>query len=152
MRLIAIDPVKNKVAWAGFDTDDKELLYVAAGTVETMCEHARRFYGGGIEVLIECPQVYQQRYLKGDPNDLIQVAITVGRLREAFGAGEFVLPHIWKGNASKPIMHGRILRALSREENAAFVRGQIAAAHRGDVLDAIGIGLWRLGRLKRAAP
>ena len=66
-------------------------------------------------VVIEKPQVYPSRFSKGNPNDLITLAIQVGRYVERFEAQgakvSLTLPHEWKGTIPKDIHHRRILGA-----------------------------------------
>lgn len=92
-------------------------------------------------VVIERPTIYPRSPVP--PNDIIELAITAGRIAERLG-GEtvWVLPRRWKGTIPKAIMGERILKALTPEEFA-----RIPAKARHDVIDAIGLGLWYLKRL-----
>ena len=71
----------------------------------------------------------------------------IGTLQEvgyAFGPwDEKYLPGQWKGNVPKKPHHKRILRVLDDEE-----LGNMADSNH-DTLDAVGIGLFALGRTKR---
>lgn len=94
-------------------------------------------------VIIENPQVY--RGGKVDPNDLLVLARDVGRVEQmAIDAGlrvELVHPRTWKGNVPKTVHQRRILAALDANERA-MVEGK-----KHDVVDAVGLGLWKVGRL-----
>jgi hypothetical protein len=83
--------------------------------------------------VIEKPQVYQGRLQKGDPNDLIDLAVLVGALVCHINATKFLLPRPqeWKGQVPKEIHHRRIRKAvpgLGRQSK--------------DALDAVGLGLY----------
>lgn len=98
-------------------------------------------------VIVELPQVYQAR--RTDPSDLIQLAVLVGRVmevaRETGAPVALVLPAEWKGQAPKQIVCARAEEALTEEERGRVdpCRGTL----RHNVLDAVGMGLARLGRL-----
>lgn len=95
------------------------------------------------DVLIEVPEY--QRGRRVNPNDLITLALRVGRIQgrvlAAGGTVELVTPSSWKGNVPKRIHNARTLARLTPEERVI-----VPANARHDVIDAIGIGLWRLGR------
>ena len=106
------------------------------------------------EVYIECPQIYPAG--KGDPNDLIKLAIRVGHcLAEAErSAGclrtTLVYPRQWKGQTPKPVNHRRIRATLSASEIACLDRSLVDVTNslQHNVLDAVGIGLYAVGRLR----
>jgi hypothetical protein len=101
------------------------------------------------EVVTECPQIYTAGKGKGNPNLLIPLA-QIGAVfaSQCIGANWIeVLPHGWKGGLDPDAMIERIKRRLSREETArveSFKRGGLDH----NIWDAIGIGLWRTGRLE----
>jgi hypothetical protein len=98
------------------------------------------------QVVIECPQVYMGAKNKGDPNDLIDVAVTVGALIAVYGAFSWdlhiVKPATWKGQTPKAVTKNRLQKQLSTAE------GEIAMWSNHNVVDAIGIGCWKLGRYR----
>lgn len=98
-----------------------------------------------LEVLyIERPQVYPRS--KTNPNDLITLAIQVGRIIERVGLPtQTVLPREWKGQVPKGVMCRRITQALTPQERALLPGLPPSKLH--NVLDAVGIGLWKKGRL-----
>jgi len=95
---------------------------------------------------IELPQVYVTSRAKGDPNDLINLAVLVGALAQTFREPQLFKPFEWKRNTPKPVMEGRILKRLSASEKTRIVLPIKSLAH--NVIDAIGIGLHALGRLR----
>jgi len=147
-RLIAFDPGAHTAAWATFDGG----LLMRCGIEQEPLGRAlgQRFASIAARVVIELPQVYQQRAWRGDPNDLIAVAVTVGRIMQTFegtaGETSVVLPHTWKGNVPKAIMGERILGRLDHEERSVLERLKLPATIKHNVIDAIGLGLWALAR------
>ena len=106
---------------------------------------------GPIDLLVvEVPQVYDQQKQSGRQEDLIQLALVAGAVLR--GARPCVRKAIdvkaarWKGQVDKPIMIKRVMSKLSFEEHAAVVLPSAKGLHH-NVWDAIGIGLWRLGRI-----
>lgn len=105
--------------------------------------------------MIEKPQIYRATKSQGDPNDLITLAVMVGQYWErASSRGAIscllVLPSEWKGQVPKQIHEKRILGALSGQELSRVPgRSELAASKRHNVIDAVGLGLWKLGRLER---
>lgn len=104
-------------------------------------------------LVIEQPEIYNDRSVwKGDPNDLIKVALQVGRwIERATLAGATVkttLPKTWKGQTPKAIHNARALGKLSVLEANRVPR--MADSKRHNMIDAIALGLWTLGRLPRS--
>lgn len=101
-----------------------------------------------LSVVIEKPQVYRARESKGDPNNLITLAIQVGRYVERFevlGAKVTLhLPNEWKGQLPKGVMSGRTLKGLSLAEQAVVNHclQPIAPSKRHNVMDAVALGVW----------
>ncbi len=102
-----------------------------------------------LSVVIECPQIYPGVKSKGNPNDLIKLAFEAGRIIGLFNPVELrvIKPRDWKGTIKKEAMLKRILSKLTEEELAIVKAANIPKAVEHNVLDAIGIGLWHLGRL-----
>jgi hypothetical protein len=102
------------------------------------------------KVVIEKPVIYRPRLMKGDPNDLIVLALLAGRYQERAlndkATVELVTPHEWKGSVSKEISNRRVLKKLKSEELAVLNAVKCAESARHNVIDAIGIALWKLGR------
>ena len=136
---LAVDPGASS-GWAIFDGR----LLVRAGCARPCVRFTDPF-----DVLaIEIPQCYP-----GDPTpvqDLIALAIVAGRWIGMHDSAKLVryYPREWKGQLPKKVGNDRTLGELTEAEIAtiAFPRD---AKGRTDVLDAIGIGLVTVGRLRR---
>ncbi len=98
------------------------------------------------KMIIEQPEIYNHSSRKGDPNDLMPLAILGGVLWERMSPNQiiFVKPKLWKGQVPKDVMTKRTHAELSqREQNIAidsFRDLPKAAVHDG--YDSIGIGRW----------
>lgn len=105
-------------------------------------------YFDGSPLLCEFPRIYPgSGQQKGDLNDLLNVAAVVG-LCEGLNGDERcarVFPSQWKGQVPKKIMTARILSKLSDVERSRIIR---VGAKDHNTIDAVGIGLWHLGRLR----
>jgi hypothetical protein len=103
------------------------------------------------EAVCELPQVYRAAQSKGDPNDLIKVAVGVGRWQERAESRNIpwktYLPNEWKGQAPKDVHHNRAMRQLSEEESRRIP--DMAVSLRHNMMDAVALGLFHLGRLRR---
>jgi hypothetical protein len=95
----------------------------------------------------EIPVVYPgAKGLRTDPNDLIALAYAAGRFYERQGLPTtLVKPAEWKAQVPKGITKERIIAELDSAEISRVYRG----GEMHNVYDAIGIGLFALGRLKR---
>lgn len=97
-------------------------------------------------VLIEKPVVRDPRHSKGDPNDLITLAIQVGTYKqyfEAMGARvALVTPEGWKGQLPKGATEERARRSLSVTEARVVHEAlkQVASSKQHNVWDAIYLG------------
>lgn len=143
-RLISIDPGKDYFAWATFMHG--KLAHCSRGGLELLA--GLQPHGQVARVLVELPQVYQQRHWKGDPNDLIQVATTVGRIMQLCPGAEQVLPRTWKGTVPKKVMTERIYSKLTTAERSVVDNCRVHKSKLHDVLDAVGLGLWACKRLR----
>lgn len=116
------------------------------------------------EIVIERPQVYERSRSKGDPNDLIALALVagavVGAVREyqAMSMCRIVgytpcrvieyRPADWKGQVPKDVMVRRIKRSLAKTElERVELPKAKSLAH--NVWDAVGIGLHHLRKYRR---
>ncbi|KKL26854.1 hypothetical protein LCGC14_2391090, partial [marine sediment metagenome] len=70
----------------------------------------------GAELVVEKPQVYRQNLLRGDPNDLIDVAIMGSAIAAHFSNVVWYLPREWKGQMPKSVVERLIKEELSPEE------------------------------------
>lgn len=143
--MIAIDPGVKACGVARFD--DRGVLRVARyEPVEELHDSLDDFLYGD-SLVVEMPRIYPgSSQQKGDLNDLLNLAAIVGRCEALYGSmcRERVFPAQWKGQVPKKIMTARILSKLSKVERDCIVH---AGAKDHNIIDAIGIGLWKLGRL-----
>jgi hypothetical protein len=103
--------------------------------------------------VIELPQIYRGALMKGDPNDLVKVAVQVGRFAERLEETcrkdvELVKPATWKGQIPKDVHHRRARARLLAEEVRVLERVLLGvpAAKQHNVLDAVALGLYAVGR------
>lgn len=142
-RLLCIDPSKpgNNTGVAVFES---RVLVQCALWGEKLAAAER------CEVLvIELPQVYPGAR-EEDPNDLIQVARSVGMWEQATECNEVYLvhPRKWKGTVAKEIHNRRTLAKLEPRERALLEALYLPASKRHNVIDAIALGLWATGRMR----
>ncbi len=164
--LVSIDPGAASVAWAVFaegrlqvsgytgvqETSDAARPYLVTDfffqDLRKAFPDACRHGGDDYHLIIERPQVYTGAgKSKGDPNDLISVALVVGAVLfescAVYGWGsQTVLPARWKGSVPKRITKARLQKELAPEE-AEKVRWS-----NHDIVDAVAIGCWKLGRYR----
>lgn len=148
--LVAIDPGVKACGVAVFDSGRLTLaLHQEVTPATTFTRQNWCFFAGG-HVVIEMPRIYPGSRQKGDQNDLMRLAVVVGRLYEAaLAAGstvELVEPRAWKGTLDGDAMVERIKGRLPIGESSQVFL-PTAASLQHNVWDAIGIGLKKLGRL-----
>lgn len=102
-------------------------------------------------VAIEYPKIYQRK-TSTDDNDLLPVASVAGAVMFLLNdlVADFTVycpPSQWKGSIKKEIMNARILSKLDEREMESFEAKNYAKSYAHNVVDAIGIGLYYLGRL-----
>ncbi len=144
--LITIDPGEH----TGFAAWDKgRLIGALLCAPNASVFQARR-------VVIEIP-LYSDQTIGKRPQDLITLAVRAGRwIERAAGPGADVVelfPAQWKGGVPKKIHNERVLAKLTPAELnlfRAFMR-HIPKGKWHNVIDAIGIGLFDLGRMGRGA-
>jgi hypothetical protein len=85
-----------------------------------------------------------------DANDLIILAERAGQLQgwcDARGIKwEMVEPRTWKGSVPKPIHNKRVEAKLTQGELYLLDHCGCAKRQRNNVVDAIGLGLWKIRR------
>lgn len=134
-----------------------EDVLVRAGTMAEKVASNVFAICGNARVVIEWPRVYLPGKSRGDNNDLLVVTAVAGAL-SALAAHviphcsvESVLPDEWRyGQAKKNVMRGRIVERLDEDERRILgeVLQKIPPSMQNHVEDAVGIGLYALGRLK----
>lgn len=97
-------------------------------------------------VIIEKPVIYPNRNMKGDPNDILKLAIGVGEYKEFFqrrgSRVALVEPRSWKGSIPKDVHHARVWGELSPSAQAVvseFAK-DVAPSKRHNLLDAVALG------------
>ncbi len=151
---LAIDPGLD-TGWA-IVNEKGDLLSCGLGNPP----HSSALVALGVsKVIIERPQVYVGRMSKGNPNDLITLAIQVGRYSERFAEWpvEHVLPRAWKGTVDPDVLCRRVYAALSPSDRsildpvlaplarAPFSPETLTSGKRHNVLDAVGLARWSVG-------
>ena len=144
MKILAIDPGLS-TGWALLDAGILIDCGLGDPRSQSFCNLAR--------VLIERPRVYPGPR-EADPNDLITLAIMVGRYSEAFEAKGFpvehIFPRVWKGTVNADVLCNRVLDSLPQFERQLYESkvSKVAEGKRHNVIDAIGIGKWSLRRAR----
>lgn len=157
--LLAIDPGAD-TGWALFANN----LLAACGLGEPpddtdspwMYQDKEGERGTPLSVIIECPRLRPRG--EKNPNSILLVARNAGEWGGRYGwfgaQVRYVLPNDWKGTVSKEISHARMWVKLTEVEKgivdecfrSAKGRNGMAPGKRHNVLDALGIGLWGVGR------
>lgn len=134
--LVSVDPGVDYYAWAQWDGFN-HLVQVGRPTIETrICWPC--------SIAIEWPQVY--KYSKARPKDVEALIFSAGRVADrAQGTIYKYRPAEWKGQQSKAAHHKKIRAALHPTE-LVLLNG-LTKGELHDIMDAIGIGLYHLGRL-----
>lgn len=121
------------------------------------------------QVVLEVPRVYPGRRAQGDPNDLIKLAVAGARVAQVIADAAFmrdglerhagsvacIAPSSWKAQTSPDIMCERVLARLDDAERvvveqvfATYSKKGMPKSLRHNVVDAIGIGLWKTSRMQ----
>lgn len=152
MRVIAIDPGAKNLGVAFFKDDILWRAWLCPTADLHMLTNLRSHV-----IVIEKPQIYPKQ--KGDPNDLIDLAIIAGRIAEScrpfVGEDGPTIPHVvyykpavWKGQTPKEIHHERIKKHLERQGVLSCVEIPRAKSLAHNVWDAVGLGLYHLTKRK----
>jgi len=93
---------------------------------------------------------YRGRGSNVDPQDMIDLAWD-GALAAAY-CGRVVLavePNEWKGQLPKHVVETRVRKRLDETETQTLLTGltDVRASWQHNVIEAVGLGLWKLGRL-----
>lgn len=144
--ILAVDPGAT-TGWAYFHPTGK---LSCAGYEKHKLFLGYCFDDEDLELVVEIPRVYPYGG-KGDPNDLIDLAVKAGEIRGRFSWQRSIEAHpaTWKGSVPKDVHHRRVLAALSAEEVALLPKTPRSKKYDHNMLDAVGLGLWHLGRLRR---
>ena len=153
--ILAIDPGLRACGVAWFE---KGILIKAdLVSVKTMESDAKAFLEMANAVGAASPPVthlaieYPQQYSRAiTPRESVQKLVgVIGALAVTFSDSktEYYLPRQWKGQVPKAVMHRRVLGRLTEAEQGLIPELPVSKLH--NVLDAVGIGLHHVGRLKR---
>lgn len=115
---------------------------------------ARLLLTGERVCVVEFPQAYPGPKSKQDPNDILRTAYRCGELANPFRRLGFeveeVYPNGWKGTADKKLTLERVLDRLSEGEKSLLEQAKPAKSRSKlldhNMIDAVGIGLWRVYR------
>lgn len=147
--LLAIDPGTRCMGWSVWSTKLERCGLVRTKAQELgdrVYELVRQLPSGGdYDVLVEKPRIYPYER-KRQPNDLIDLSFAAGSCTLLGRGISVVLPYEWKGQTPKDVCHRRIMERLGVEELLVVRNGLVGvpASYQHNVLDAIGIGRWRV--------
>jgi hypothetical protein len=159
LRIVSIDP---GVKLAGIALWQEGIMISATllrGNHWTeVADSAAEFFSGIPldQIAIEKPQVYVRSRSKGDPNDLIDLALAAGAIAQALrilspnATIHEYKPAEWKGQLPKDLCVERTRFALTDDERKR-VNLPRAKSLAHNVYDAIGIGLKHLKRSRLRA-
>ena len=156
--LVTIDPSLSCSGWSVFHdgvmtgcgyirTDKKHSLTerlsqiaVGASAIPDMPEEETT-------IIIEWPQVYRGK-VGPNPNDLLKVSAAGACFLSSIPHAKSLsyLPREWKKSLPKEKMNDLVEAALSTDEHLIFSEQKLAKRNSNNVLDAIGIALFQLGR------
>ena len=150
--LLAIDPGKKLCGWAAFaELVDGSFQLVDCGLWRVNPKLSRECSAPFARVvMLEKPQIYSSRVSKGDPNDLVDIAVRGAWLAASMAPKATLvtrLPREWKGTVDPEVMLDRIKDRLSAWELGHLDRCGAPPSLMHNVIDAIGLGLHGVGRL-----
>jgi hypothetical protein len=118
------------------------------GQVRAVIDYMDFAIGRKAKLVVEKPQVYSVLKSKGDPNDLIGLALFVGGLICLWGGSSVeVLPREWTGGSDKSVTKNRVDHFLTAEEKRN-IKPLGDKNKMLNVTDAIGLGLWYCHKYK----
>lgn len=143
-RILAIDPGSD-MGWALFD--EGRLISCGVGTPDGAALHIGR-------VVLERPMIYPGGRQRARPRDVITLALRAGEAAGLYARRygvepEYFEPDVWKGGSiAKEAHHPRVWKRLSQAEHEIVSKAAttVPEKKRHNMLDAIGIGLFALGR------
>lgn len=149
-----LDPGTKGIGWAQFTgealtacglalTTQRELYLALSSLVRQIPRDA--------DVWVEEMTVRGEADERYQPKDLLRVqwmGAAVGAAVAYPGLPHPVQPRTWKGSTPKAIHQPRIVKALTPAERGVMDRdlADVRPSLRHNAVDAIGIGLWRVGR------
>lgn len=131
-------------------------LAAQGAMARAVAEWLKRTRGAdGVDALVlERQQVYTRDKSSGDPNDLLPLAGVVNGVNVLVASLALAdpLPRAWKGTVKKDMTTRQVLARLTPTERARVdgIDGPwVPAKLLHNVVDAVGLGLWYLGRLRQ---
>jgi hypothetical protein len=165
-QIVAVDPGLNGCGVSVFNENarltaaayvpnarkDADLPTRWEGAAMAISEWLGPMYENPLDVrtlIVEMPRVYPAARQKGDQNDLMNLVGVVAAVTTLLisSGRRIVYPRDWKGTLDPDEMILRVQRRLSATERA-IVTLPGAASLQHNVWDAVGIGLWSVGRLE----
>ena len=120
MNLQSIDAGTTCCGWASWVNNTLVECGLSRTQGKTMEDRVRDFQFSWKDldlVVVEKPEIYQQRFWKGDPRDLIDLAMVVGGIIwSAPCSVKTVYPKEWKGQVPKYVTDARALGKLTSVE------------------------------------
>lgn len=99
----------------------------------------------------EMPQIYRNAYY--NPDDILQLAACLATCSyQCKGPKYTYLPRQWKGKLVKEKHHKLIEYSMMRDEMELYEKLKAPATLKHNVMDAIGVGLYHLLRLRVKLP
>lgn len=99
------------------------------------------------EVLAVCEAQFVDRGGRVPDKDILALAWAAGESSMHFDRCERIAPSRWKGDVPKATMQTWVRAALNESERFVLAKYKQQYILR-EVLDAVGIALWKVGRLK----
>ena len=110
--VVALDPGLNATGWSIWNHGVLSGCGLIRTSARSVVERAEQVvhkllrelpYGEMVDLVYEKPQIYQQRKQKGDPNDLVDIAILIGVVVKGVPHHRVVgvEPRTWKGTIRK---------------------------------------------------
>ena len=154
--MLVIDPgTRKNLGWAIFGSSAYVTSLIDAGvdSMENLLvpgPYPFRIGSSARVTLIEAPRWYPRK-ASVDVNDLLDLSVAVGELKRHFvergSSVQLVWPMTWKGSVPKKIHNRRVLAALTEEERGKLPKRPRAKDYDHNMVDAVGLGLWKLGRM-----
>lgn len=148
--MVCIDPGTQCAGYATFSEEDKAMISCGVFRGNDWMDTAARVpdFGKVDKLVIEDPRVYPITNV--DPNNLMILAKAVGAIVANVKAihTKLVTPSRWKKSVPKKIHQKRILRGMTPEETQILENCLCPKSLKHNVIDAVGIGLWELRRIK----
>lgn len=157
-RYLAIDPGVACIGWASWGRSEGFMCGIErpdslADAIEwaRIIVSSRDIRVSGV-LAVEVPRIYPASRQKGDPNDLVNLALVAGAALCTVPQYRTVrvYPRDWKGTIPKAKHHAR-LRETLRPEQLAAVDKVVPAHLRHNAMDAMGLLAWLL-KAQKAMP